>query len=630
MSPADLASAFLRRHPPFFYLQADELLRLVKAAREIFLPRGDTVGDLQQDLVVVRQGAVAELAGTERRMIELRDEGSIVGLSAEAESIRHEVHEDAILLRLPGALVRELAAANERFADFFTRRDRHRRRFLDGLRSDLAARASEAQVSTFERLLFTSRVKEFCRRDLVWCLPETPVSAAAREMRDRGVSSILVVPSLQAWTEGGIITTDDLRSRVVAESLDLATPARQIMSAPLRSIEGDRFAFEALLEMIQRRINYLPVVEEGQLLGLLCSRDLMLLQGHSPLLLARDTSRQSNPEGLRQSIERAAELVPRLVREGVAPAAIGQLVAGLADRVTSRLLALAEAKFGPAPLAWCWVAMGSEGRREQTFITDQDNALIHADPADAAEAEAATEYFAKFTAWVGEGLEQCGFPPCPADYMARNPRWRRPLAAWHAGFEEWIDSPSPGEVLHAIVFFDLRPVGGEARLAEEVIRGARARAARSPKFLRALAAAAVRHAPPLGFLRGFVVQEDGPQAGKFDLKLRGTMPVLDLVRLLAIQHELSETNSFERIQALGRAGHLPAAEAEELADTLEFLLLLRLRNQVEERAAGRQPSNFLAPDALSSVERATLREAFRVIERRQEALRLDFHLRGDA
>lgn len=626
--PAEIALEFLRCHPPFFYLSQDELRQLVRAAGEVFHRRGDAVPEASQQLIIVRQGALAERAGADGRLLELRDEGSVFGLSVEEEaaSINRVAHEDTILLRFPRAAVESLKAANARFADYFERRDRHRKRFLSGLRADLAANASGG-ASAGERLLFTTTVRELCQREPVWCPPETTVRAAAQQMHAAGVSSLLVLRSLEEAASGGIVTNDDLRSRVIAEALDLATPVSQIMSQPLRTIEAPQFAFEALLVMMQARIHCLPVVERGRVVGLVTGRDLMNLQGSSPLLLARDTARQTSAAGLRETVERAAAFVPLLVRDGTAPEAIGRLVAGLTDRVTERLLVLAVEKLGPAPVPWCWVAMGSEGRREQTFITDQDNALIYADPLEP-EATDVTEYFRHFAEFVGDGLEECGFPACPAGYMARNPRWRQPASAWRAAFGRWIESPSPDEVLHAIVFFDLRAIGGEAGLVESLQAEALAQAARTPKFLQALARAAVRHAPPLGFLRGFVVQPDGPHEGEFDLKLRGTMPILDLVRLLAVQAEVRETNTFDRLRALERAGRLRAEEADELADTLEFLLLLRLRHQVEQRQQGKLPSNYLPPERLSSVERATLREAFRVIERRQEGLRLDFQLRG--
>lgn len=628
MTPADFTRDFLRRYPPFFYLTEPELRGLVRQASECFVRVQDEVTGLELDLVVVRQGLLAELAGPEQRLVEVRDEGSVFGLAAaERGALRTVAREDSIVLRLPRAAIEPLLAANERFADYFQRRERHRRRFLDGLRAELAAEAAGTGGAGVERLLLSTPVRELARRDLVWCGPDTPVRDAARQMRERGVSSILVLEEAGNWRTAGILTTDDLRSRVVAEGLDASTPVGGLASRPLRTIESGQLAFEALLEMMQAGVNYLGVREGDRLESIVSSRDLMLLQGNAPLLLARVIARQDDAAGLRRQVERAAAAVPRLVREGLSPVAIGRLMAGLTDHVTRRLLALAEAALGPAPLAWCWLAMGSEGRREQTFLTDQDNALVYADPPDAATARMAEDYFARFAAWVVERLVECGYPPCPAGYMAREARWCRPLQAWRAVIVEWIDSPSPEEVMHALVFLDLRAVGGETSLADALGEEMRTRARETPKFLRALAAAGVRHTPPLGFFRDFAVAASGPHEGELDLKLRGTMPILDLVRLRSLEAGVRETNTFERLAALAQSGRLPAAEIDELQDTLEFLLLLRLRNQVAQRQAGETPTNLLAPARLSTVERATLREAFRVVDRHQDALRLDYQLR---
>ncbi|MBS0657001.1 MAG: CBS domain-containing protein [Verrucomicrobia bacterium] len=626
MTPADFTREFLRRYPPFFYLSDDELRRVVRVAGECFVRAQDEVTDLERDLLVVRQGLLAELAGADERLVEVRDEGSVCDLAPAGGGLRTVAREDAIVLRIPRTVIDELIATNERFADFFQRRERHRRRFLESLRSDLAAQA--AGQGGVERVMLGTRVRELAQRDLVWCAPPTTVQEAARLMRERGVSSIFVLEERHDWRRAGILTTDDLRSRVVAEGLDPTTPVGGLASRPLRTIEGGRLAFEALLEMMQAGVNYLGVIEEDRLDALISSRDLMLLQGNAPLLLARAIARQEDAAGLRRLVERAAAAVPRLVQEGLSPVAIGQLMAGLTDRVTGRLLTLATAALGPAPLPWCWLAMGSEGRREQTFLTDQDNALVHADPPDEAAAQAAAAYFPKFAAWVGERLVECGYPPCPAGYMAREARWCRPLGEWLRAVDEWVDSPSPDEVMHALVFLDLRPVGGDFALGEHLAAELRARARARPKFLRALAAAGVRHTPPLGFFRAFAVASRGPHEGELDLKLRGTMPILDLVRLRALEADVVETNTFDRLAALARLGRLPVAEVDELQDTLEFLLLLRLRNQVAQRQAGEPLTNRIAPERLSSVERATLREAFRVVDRHQDALRLDYQLRG--
>ena len=130
--PAEIALEFLRRHPPFFYLAPEEMRLLLRGAGEVFYRRGETVPEVGEQLVIVRQGALAERAGADGRLLELRDEGSVLGLSAEEEaaSIRRIAHEDSILLRFPRATVDALKAANARFADYFERRDRHRKRFL--------------------------------------------------------------------------------------------------------------------------------------------------------------------------------------------------------------------------------------------------------------------------------------------------------------------------------------------------------------------------------------------------------------------------------------------------------------------------------------------------------------------
>ena len=161
----------------------------------------------------------------------------------------------------------------------------------------------------------------------------------------------------------------------------------------------------------------------------------MLLQGKSPLNLARHVEQQQTLEGLGEAQNRILDLLPLLLREGARASHITRVVAEINDRVLCKVLQFARAKLGPAPVPYCWVVLGSEGRREQTFKTDQDNALIFA---DAEDSTAAKEYFALLAAFVNDSLETCGYPPCPGNFMARNPRWQQPLNIWRSYFREWI------------------------------------------------------------------------------------------------------------------------------------------------------------------------------------------------
>ena len=156
-------------------------------------------------------------------------------------------------------------------------------------------------------------------------------------------------------------------------------------------------------------------------------------------------------------------MVTLLLKEGAKASNITRMVTEINDRLVVKILQIAEKTLGPPPLNYCWIAFGSEGRREQTFKTDQDNALIYEDPRTPEEQAAAGEYFSRFAAFVNDTLVKCGFPECPGNYMARNPQWCQPLAVWRGYFSRWIDEPTEEAILRSVILFDFRPVGGNPR-----------------------------------------------------------------------------------------------------------------------------------------------------------------------
>ena len=269
------------------------------------------------------------------------------------------------------------------------------------------------------------------------------------------------------------------------------------MTAPVVSVESGERIFQALLLMLGGNIHHILVTEEGKPKGVLTSHDLMLLQGKSPLSLARHIEQQQTIEDLAVAQKRIGDLLPLLMREGARASHITRVVAELNDRLIAEILQLGEAKLGPPPVPYCWVVLGSEERREQTFKTDQDNALIYADPEEEDRARPA-EYFKALAVFAQEALEKCGYPPCPGGWMASNPRWRLPLSAWKVLFEQWIGEAEYHSVKDALILLDMRPVAGDFRLHEQLAMRNAEQLKTASFFKSILALISLGRKPPLG------------------------------------------------------------------------------------------------------------------------------------
>jgi CBS domain-containing protein len=458
----------------------------------------------------------------------------------------------------------------------------------------------------------------------VTCAPDTTVVQLARQMLREGVGSILVVGADGAPL--GIITDRDLRSKVVAEGRDpTAARAGEIMSAPLVTIAPDAFAFEALLAMTRREIHHLVVVDGGRPVGVVSSRDFLLLQATHPVLLAREITRAVSMDALITRARQVTGLVRRLVGEGASAYDVGQIVAELNDRIVVRVLALAagaleEAGEDAPPGAYCWMAFGSEARREQTLRTDQDNGLVYADPPPYLATRAAA-YYARLADAAIEGLVSVGFPRCEGDFMASNPRWCQPLSAWSARLERWIANPSPEQILPASLVLDLRPVAGAHELTA-TLRGLIGDLAPGQRNFHALLANdVVARRVPLTLFGNVAVARRGPHRGRVDVKGAGGMQLAGTARLLALELGLAETNTIERFRVAGERSHYRADEIREITDAYQHLMRLRLVHQLDQLARGEPLDNYVDPYRLSHADHLLFRDALKTVRRVQAGLR---------
>jgi CBS domain-containing protein len=352
----------------------------------------------------------------------------------------------------------------------------------------------------------------------------------------------------------------------------------------------------------------------------------MVQHSASPLFITRELEHQTDPAGLRRVLDQAQRVLPVLLQQGIRAGQLGWLMADLNDQLVRRVLELTEAALGPPPVPYCWLVLGSEGRREQAFKTDQDNALIYADPPPPA-ADVTRAYFLEFGRQAVAGLIEAGFPPCAGQYTADNPQWAQPLSGWFEHFRHWVATWEPDEATNFLIFFDFRGIHGDLSLAEQLRHFTFALLSEQPRFLTRLAHLSASMPPPVGFLGQFTVEHSGEHKDEFDLKHRGLVPIVDLARFLALQSHLGETNTLNRLEQVKDAGYLPADLAHELAQAFEFMLNLRIRHQWQQVQAHQPPSNHINPKHLSALDRSFLREAFKIIARAQAVLREKSHLK---
>ncbi|MCB2119643.1 MAG: histidine kinase, partial [Rhodobacteraceae bacterium] len=273
-------------------------------------------------------------------------------------------------------------------------------------------------------------------------------------------------------------------------------------------------------------------------------------------------------------------------------------------------------ELGPPPVPYLWLACGSQGRQEQTGVSDQDNCLM----LDDAATDGDMAYFHALAESVSKGLDACGYVFCPGDMMATNPRWCQKVSVWRDYFRGWIATPNPEAQMLASVMFDLRPIGGAASLFGNLQAATLEAAAKNSIFVAHMVSNSLKHTPPLGLLRGFATIRSGEHRNQIDLKHNGVVPVADLARVYALQGRLAAANTRARLLAAAEAGVISAAGARDLTEAYDLIAETRLANQARQIKAGRKPDNYLAPSDLSDFERSHLRDAFVVVRTMQSAV----------
>jgi CBS domain-containing protein len=623
---------FLREHVPFSRMARKDLEFIAERAQLAYFPVGTTISNpadgMANNLYIIQRGHVRvqnmAVAGDD----EVRGPGEcfpVAALSAGSAGVRRfEATEDVFCYRLPRVDFDSLRQASPPFAEYCAK-------VLAGvvhhslgqLRQNLSQRAVE-QRTLLEPL------RNVVRRNPVFCEIGTPIRTALEAMRRERISSIPVVDGSQRPV--GIFTHTDLLDRVVLEGVDLATPISRVMTHGPGTIDEMATAQEALAQMAQLGFHQLMVTHDGRLTGVVSERDLFVLQRVTMRNILQSTRLARDVAGLKRVVADIETLTDNLVAQGAAAEPLTHTITSLNDALTHRLFDLLLPEYELDEIEWCWLSVGSEGRREQTVVTDQDNAILfHCRPE---EIKSVRRELLEFARAANDGLAELGFPLCPGNIMASNPEHCLEATEWRERFAGWMREPTPEALLGANIFFDFRPLAGNAGLAENLRVWLADLAAGNRLFLRMLVHNALQAEPPLGVIRKFRT-DDGEHAGTIDLKSQGTRIFVDAARAFALALGISETNTSQRLRLAGRRLGVDERQTDSIVEAYHYLQMLRLRTQRGEhdeeprtpaQAAVRTATsaNRVDPYALNELDQRMLRESFRQARALQQQLEQAF------
>ena len=492
-------------------------------------------------------------------------------------------------------------------------------------------------VTPADRAIGPSRTAAFRRRVADHMAPPPPQLAvgatcatAVEQMRASTAAGVVVIGA--DGRPAGILTERDVARRVVFD-LPPETPVETVMSAPLATIEADDLLFHGIARMRRDGFRHMPVVDaEGQVVGLLHLHEAL---STAAVQLVDQIDRLTHSEtlpGLAEVKRAEIEVAEELFADEMPALEIQALLTDLNNDIHARatelcLGAMADEGLGPPPTGFCVLVMGSGGRGESFLNPDQDNGFIIDDYPDA-DHDRIDGWFNELAGRLTTALDDIGLPLCNGGVMATNPTWRKTISQWRQQMDYWIAKQNPGTLRLADIFFDFKPVFGDASLADVLRDHILLRIHSNTRFLREMYRLDEAYGVGLGLFNRFIVERDvEPHKGKLNLKISGSLPLVESVRIFALREGIADTSTLARISGLRDTSVLDDDEADYLRGAFRHITDLLLRQQLADYRATGRVSNYVHPGNLSERERDMLVDGFKAIRALQRRLRSE--LTGD-
>ncbi|UCD35170.1 MAG: CBS domain-containing protein [Nitrospiraceae bacterium] len=619
---------FFKNIPPFQFLDDSDIRRIAGELSLEFTPKNAHIltqdGPPSEALRVIKKGGVkVYLANDDEIVIDYKSEGDSFGylslISGDKSRANVIAVEDTLCYLIPKKVILDIINRNPHFGEYFMKS--FFKNYLDKTYSEM--RNKNLLFKEGEKLLYTTRVRDILCKKPVTIGEDSSISEAAGIMSQQRISSIIVTDG--GGRPAGIVTDRDLRDKVVAKGITASRPVKEIMSTGLVSVRGDSTCFDALSTMLQRNIHHLLVMEDNSLTGVVTNHDFMLMQGTSPLSILKNIDRQQNAEELRSVSSRIDQVVAILLKEGIRATSILRIITELHDRLLKKLIDLSISQIGAPHCPFAFFVYGAEGRKEETFKTVFRCALVYETQTTYCEKKEMEEFCDRLLADLQETFGKCGLPLFDIHPLGDGKHIYGDREEWHNNILTALGSGNDSIVSTAKKMLDLRAIYGDESIVVSLKDLLYKKIRENGRYLPALIEKGTQQKSPLGFFRKFVVDEQGEQQEKFDVKEKGASHIIDALRALSISQNIHETSTIERLNLLARKGIVPQDLQNSIYSAFEFLLHLLMQSQLLKKERGLKIDNVLEPEKLSMLERKSLKEVFEIVPVLQETVKRCLH-----
>lgn len=631
-------SKTLRDTEPFNLLPEDIFSELSQAAIvKKFPPHTHILNQHDQPtgfLYVIKKGLVEIVAltpgGTEM-VVDYRKEGSFFGgtpvFTNETYTAGARTVKETECYLIPADALTQTAKNYPHITEYFTRALFSRVR---SLYSDMVSDHGKKALTQMEAYPFQKRLSEIMSSPVETCTSATPVKSVAKQMLARNIGAVLVCDKKDEVK--GIVSERDLVAKVLAsEAIDpRQTTAADVMTANPYSMTPETYMYEATSFMMAHRIKHMPIIADNEVVGIVSQRDLMRYRSQKSMLLVGNIKEAKTIAELTVARAEIVKVARALLSESRSPIETMEILSYIHHCILQRgyelvLEQIQQEGVKQPDIRFCFIIMGSGGRKEMLLGPDQDNGFIYENYPNEMHEEI-EKFFDFFGERLVEAYASIGYPRCNGGVMGSNPFWRGRLKDWDARIYDWIHTPEPKKVMYSTIFFDFMPLTGDATLCQDLRDIVYKQIREFPLFLYHMMEQDFKHKVPLGLLGGFSVEKDKEHKGTLSIKQAGSVFIIDCIRMYLLENQLDAVTTIERMDRLVEAKVFNADTAEHVKAALEAFTFLRLRNEINMIDQGKFPSHYLDPHALTKNEQDLLKEAFRAASKLQDSARRHFNV----
>jgi CBS domain-containing protein len=631
-SISERVSDFLKDYPPFNLLSAKKILEIASEVKIIYLEKGKILFNQNdtnhEHFYIVRNGGISLYKNlkNDKILIDICDGGDIFGLrpliSKENYLLDAIANEESIVFGIPIAVFEAASEKNSKINKY--------------LLTSFASTAFDPYTSEQNSNVFTDYIAKYNLTDSnlhsvnytkkpLNCTIQSTIKEAALKMSAQKIGCIVVVDA--KCIPKGIITNSDIKNKIATGLFSIDSSVKEIMSFPVITQSKNLTVLDAQLQMIKHKVGHLCITDDGtsnsKLIGILTNHDVLASLGNNPTVILKEIIRAKRTREIREIRNKANLLLKSYLEQNIPLSHISKIISEINDSVTIRVIELSLKKMdSPPPVKFSWLALGSQGRKEQLLYTDQDNALIFEDTNQEKYLET-KNYFLKLAGHVTKSLHKIGYEYCPAEMMASNPKWCLSLSEWKNQFNDWIMNVDENAILLSSIFFDFNAIYGDASMPKKITKSIFEALNTKNLLFIFLAKEAIASPSPLGFFKQFLVESNGDHKDSFNIKRRALMPLINAARLLVLSNNISEINNtaqrFERLAEI-------EPQNKELYQSCSYAFKALLKFKTKQGILHNDSGGIIQLESLTKEEKLKLKRCFKPIREIQEVLSVRYNL----